>query len=300
MTASATRSGTPDHTPKGPVRLRLDKGALAVDPWAGYRIDSRRKGRGPQSPESRGLHARRVKAILAHVAATAHADTADHWLPYAVCLFRRAPGRTRATARGRCSDRGNIPALRITDEGEDQKVKNAHSCVLSLCRRFALSAAFWTSLRAAVRRAGLCSSWKSTPINATKRPLREMTPDPRGRLTEVYGGRFSRKVLAPLGIRPRAKASTPFATHGRTLPAARRLTRNPATDRGAAGRGRRHRSRIWRRGHLGGQAASADFRSRRTSKNRKPAPVRDLVKASRQGAFAFQCPGSAHRNNRSA
>ncbi|GGW30234.1 hypothetical protein GCM10011452_18580 [Gemmobacter lanyuensis] len=106
----------------------MDKGALAMAPWAGYRIDKpKEKVADRKAQKVAGFTPAEVKAILAHVAATAHADTADHWLPM---LSAYSGARREELGQLRVEDvmtSGNIPALRITDEGEDQKVNNAHS-----------------------------------------------------------------------------------------------------------------------------------------------------------------------------
>jgi integrase len=213
----------------------LDKGALAVDPWAGYRIDKpKEKVSDSKAQKVAGFTPAEVKAILAHVAATAHADTADHWLPM---LSAYSGARREELGQLRVEDvltGGNIPALRITDEGEDQKVKNAHSLRTIPIPPVCIERGFLDFVARRRQAGGTMLFLEEYTDKRHQKTLREMTPDPRGRLTEVYGGRFSRKVLAPLGIKTKGQGF--HALRHSWTDAARRAKIDPEIRRLIAGR----------------------------------------------------------------
>ena len=242
--AAAKKADLPRVSPK--VRERLvthlkalaafatDKGLIAIDPWTGYKFDRLKvKVSKRRAAKVEGFTPAEVKAIL-DKAATANADTADHWLPM---LSAYSGARREELGQLRVDDvltAGNIPALRITDEREGQKVKNAHSlrkipvppaCIAQGCLDFV------ARRRLAGRAMLFLELYTDKRHNLT---LREMTPDPRGRLTEGYGGRFTRKVLVPLGIKTTGQGF--HALRHSWTDAARRARLDPEIRRLIAGR----------------------------------------------------------------
>lgn len=175
-----------------------------------------------------------MKAILSHVAGSADADTADHWLPM---LSAYSGARREELGQLRVSDVmtvGNIPALRITDEGEGQKIKNAHSLRTIPIPAVCIDRGFLDFVARRRQAGGVMLFLEEYTDKRHRKTLREMTPDPRGRLTEVYGGRFSRKVLAPLGIKTKGQGF--HALRHSWTDAARRAKIDPEIRRLIAGR----------------------------------------------------------------
>ena len=213
----------------------LDKGALAVDPWAGYKFDRPKvKVSERKATKVEGFSPDQVKAILAHVAGSADADTADHWLPM---LSAYCGARREELGQLRVSDVltvGNIPALRITDEGEGQKVKNAHSLRTIPIPPVCIDRGFLDFVARRRQAGGVMLFLEEYTDKRHRKTLREMTPDPRGRLTEVYGGPFSRKVLAPMGIKTKGQGF--HALRHSWTDAARRAKTDPEIRRLIAGR----------------------------------------------------------------
>lgn len=213
----------------------LDKGALIIDPWAGYRIDKpKEKVADRKAQKITGFTPAEVKIILAKVAATAHADTADHWLPL---LSAYTGARREELAQLRVIDvltNGNIPALRITDEGPDQKVKNAHSLRIIPIPPVCVERGFLEFVSRRRQAGGTMLFLEQYADKRRNSILREMTPDPRGRLSEVYGGRFSRKILEPLGLKTSRRAF--HALRHSWTDAARRAKIDPEIRRLIAGR----------------------------------------------------------------
>ena len=113
---------------KALVAFATDRGLITADPWTGYKFDRPKiKVSERRAAKVEGFTPDQVKAILAHVAATHNADTVDYWVPM---LSAYSGARREELGQLRLDDvltAGNIPALRITDEAEGQKVKNQHS-----------------------------------------------------------------------------------------------------------------------------------------------------------------------------
>ena len=213
----------------------LDKGALPVDPWANYKIDRPKvKASERKAAKVAPFTPAQVKAILAHVAVTAHADTADYWLPM---LGAYTGARREELGQLRVEDvmtGGNIPALRITDEEEGQKVKNNHSLRTVPIPPACLERGFLDFVARRRQAGGTMLFLEEYTDKHHRKTLREMTPDPRGRLTEVFGGRFSRQVLTPLGIKTKGQAF--HALRHSWTDAARKAKIDPEIRRLIAGR----------------------------------------------------------------
>lgn len=208
---------------------------IAVDPWAGYKFDKpKEKIAERRARKVEGFAPAEVKRILTHAAATADADTADYWLPL---LSAYSGARREELGQLRLEDvltSGNIPALRITDEGEDQKVKNAHSLRTIPVPPVCIARGFLDFVARRRQAGGVMLFLEPYTDKRHITTLREMTPDPRGRLTEIYGGRFTRKILEPLGIKTKGQGF--HALRHSWTDAARRAKIDPEIRRLIAGR----------------------------------------------------------------
>lgn len=243
--AAAKRANLDRVSPK--VRERLithlkalaafaaDRGLISADPWTGYKFDRPKiKVSERKAAKVDAFAPSEVKAILAHVSASTNADTADHWLPM---LSAFSGARREELGQLRLEDvltAGNIPALRITDEGEDQKVKNSHSLRTIPVPPVCIDRGFLDFVERRRQAGGAMLFLEEYTDKRHQKTLREMSPDPRGRLTEIYGGRFSRKVLTPLGIKTKGQGF--HALRHSWTDAARRAKIDPEIRRLIAGR----------------------------------------------------------------
>ena len=213
----------------------LNKGVLPADPWAGYKIDKpKEKVAERKAAKVTGYKPAEVKAILAHIAKTAHADTLDLWLPM---LSAYCGARREELGQLRIDDVltvDAIPTLRITDEGESQKVKNVHSFRMVPVPPTCINAGFLEFVERRRQAGGAMLFLEVYTDKRRKKTLQEVRPNPRGRFTEVYGGRFSRQVLVPLGIKIKGQAL--HALRHSWTDAARRARIDPEIRRMIAGR----------------------------------------------------------------
>jgi len=213
----------------------LNKGAVPIDPWVGYRTDKpKEKISELKAQKVTGFRPQEVNAILNHVAATAHPDTVDFWLPI---LSAYSGARREELGQLRVKDIitiDGIPVLQITDEGADQKVKNLHSLRGIPVPPACLERGFMDFVKRRRQAGGTMLFLEEYTDKSHQKILREMTPDPRGRFTEIYGGRFSRKVLVPLGIKTKRQGF--HALRHSWTDAARRAKIDAETRRLIAGR----------------------------------------------------------------
>lgn len=169
------------------------QGYLASDPWGAYKFIAAKKKHSAKKPRAPfpGAHVERILAA----AATLPPETIDRWAPL-LAAFQGARREEIGQLTGAdVFEDGGVWVMRITDEGEGQKVKNA--------------ASFRTiPLHAAVLKAGFHDFASARPgdgfiFREAERwggKLNPMRADARGRLTESYGKRFSRLLRDGLGI----------------------------------------------------------------------------------------------------
>ncbi len=198
-----TRQSRIDHM-KGLTKYALDKlGEIEADPFAGYTVSkikvkhsvAAKDNKKPFSPSQ-------VTQVLQYCKTTFDRDTIDYWLP-AIAAYtgarREEIGQLHVND---VSDWRDGLTMRITDEQEDQKIKNKHSFRTIPAPTILIDMGF-DGFVARRRQAGAKMLFiEPHTDNKTKiKTLREMQLNGRGRYTESYGTRFERKVITPLGLK---------------------------------------------------------------------------------------------------
>jgi integrase len=169
------------------------QGHMSSDPWHAFKFISPKGKHSAHKPRA-PFSGQQVAQVLA-MASKADPATLDHWAPL-LATYQGARREEIGQLTGAdVFERDGVWVMRITDEGEGQKVKNA--------------ASFRTiPLHSAVIVAGFHSFAAGRPkdeflFHEAERwggKLKPMRADARGRLTESYGKRFSRQLREKLKI----------------------------------------------------------------------------------------------------
>jgi len=169
------------------------QGYLAADPWGAFKFiapKGKRSAKKPRAPFS-GEQAAQVLAMASkHPVATI-----DHWAPL-LAAYQGARREEIGQIKGAdVFEAGGVWVMRITDEDEGQKVKNAASFRTIPVHAAVIAAGFQTF--AAGRPKGEFLFQEAERWGGKLNPMRA---DARGRLTESYGKRFSRQLREKLKI----------------------------------------------------------------------------------------------------
>lgn len=172
-----------------------DEGYMPSDPWRGYsavtakgKYAHRGKPRHPFKPAQ-------VRAILDYAAANRDARTVDRWAPM---LAAYQGARIEEICQMRCDDVyqvGETWVMRITDEGEEQKVKNASSYRVIPLHSAVINAGFVDFAKARKGPQPLFQEFEGR----SKR-LVNVRPDTDERMAGHYGKRFGRMLRKEVGI----------------------------------------------------------------------------------------------------
>lgn len=168
------------------------QGYLTADPWDAYKLSVQRGKHSAQKPRA-PFSAAQAEAILDE-AKTYPVEAIDRWAPM---LAAYQGARQEEIGQLRVADIhqvGEVWAMRITDEGDGQKVKNA--------------ASFRTiPLHQKVLDAGFVAFAKTRPADGflfMEKPrwgdMRDVEPDKRGRVAAAYQKRFGKKLRDKLKI----------------------------------------------------------------------------------------------------
>lgn len=217
------------------VAFAVNIGGVPADPWAGYKMTKPKVKVAEQKKASDvpPFTPAEVKMILAHTA-TFNPVTADFWLPiFGAYTGARMEELAQANVKDVLTD-SNIPALRITDEEAMQKVKNAHSFRTFPIPPAALAAGFLDFVERRRKEGGVMLFLEEHHDKRRQITVREIAPDGRGRYSQNFGQRFTRKVLDPLGIKKPGQGF--HALRHSWTDAARRAKLNPEIRRLIAGR----------------------------------------------------------------
>lgn len=192
-----------DHA-KTAMRNALDKGkgGLKYDPFAGYRPIAV-KGTYSEQKEAKikGFSPDEVRRILEIVEETRDPQHIDYWLPW---LAAYSGARREEIGQLMVNDVltiDGIPALRITDLDPIQKLKTAHSLRVIPVPPAVIAKGFLDYVEARRVVGGRLLFTETYEFKTKKVIVREMTPDKKGRLTESYGGRFTKYILKPYGLK---------------------------------------------------------------------------------------------------
>ncbi|MFW8594960.1 DUF6538 domain-containing protein [Cribrihabitans neustonicus] len=184
---------------KGLMSHAVGRRFLEADPWAGMKLVKPKRKHSAEAPR-RPFTAKEVRQILDYVkgsnAPQFGDSTVDRWAPW---IAAHHGLRLQEVCQLRTSDFkevGGVWSMRITDEGEDQKTKNAASVR-------------WVPVHPALISAGLRRVVEVRPADAFafnqygrySKKLEELTPDARGRVSADYGKRFGYLLRSKIGIK---------------------------------------------------------------------------------------------------
>ncbi|MFY0634788.1 MAG: site-specific integrase [Vannielia sp.] len=169
------------------------QGYLPSDPWAAFKFTTPKSKYSAQKPRA-PFSGAQVVQVLAQ-ASTANLATIDQWAPLLAAYQGARREEIGQLVGSDVFELDGVWVMRITDEGEGQKVKNAASFRTIPLHAALIDAGFHTF--AAGRPAG---EFLFQEAQRWGNKLQPMRADARGRLTEAYGKRFSRLLRETLKI----------------------------------------------------------------------------------------------------
>lgn len=195
-----TRARYSDHM-KSLTKYALNKaGLISADPFAGYQPrKAKQRFSAKREEKTKAFTPAQVGQIL-DLSATFDPDLIDRWLPLLAAFTGARREELGQLLVANVKLVGNIHVIEITDDDPAQKVKNKHSVRLVPLPSPIIAAGFLDYVdrrRQAGGRFLFLEDYMDKRRNVSRS---EVAPDKRGRLTEGYGGRFTRKVRAPLGL----------------------------------------------------------------------------------------------------
>ncbi|SFL57580.1 site-specific integrase [Shimia aestuarii] len=183
---------------KGLMSHAVGRRFVEPDPWAGMKLVKPKTKHSAEKPR-RAFTAAEVRKILEFVKGS-NADqygvtTIDRWAPWIAAHHGLRLQEACQLMRGDFKDIGGVWSMQITDEGEEQKTKNAASVR-------------WVPVHPALIAAGLRGVVEARAADAfafnewgrNSKKLEELTPDERGRVSANYGKRFSHLLRKKLEI----------------------------------------------------------------------------------------------------
>ncbi len=184
---------------KGLMSHAVGRRFVEADPWAGMKL-VKPKVKHSAEKARRAFTGEEVGKILEFVKGS-NADqygntTVDRWAPWIAAYHGLRLQEACQLRTNDFEEIGGVWSMKITDEGEDQKTKNAASVR-------------WVPVHPALIDAGLLGVVEARPADAFAfnqfgryaKKLEEMTPDTRGRVSADYGKRFSYLLRTKLDIK---------------------------------------------------------------------------------------------------
>ncbi|UWR04351.1 site-specific integrase [Ruegeria conchae] len=184
---------------KGLMSHAVGRRFVEVDPWAGMKL-VKPKVKHSAEKARRAFTGEEVGKILEFVKGSNTdqygSTTVDRWAPWIAAYHGLRIQETCQLRTNDFKEIGGVWSMKITDEGEDQKTKNAASVR-------------WVPVHPALIAAGLRGVVEARPADAFAfnqfgryaKKFEEMTPDTRGRVSADYGKRFSYLLRSKLGIK---------------------------------------------------------------------------------------------------
>lgn len=165
------------------------QGYLEDDPFAGFKIGKRREKFSARKRVRSPFSGEQIQEILAYVKANRHPETIDHWAPL---LAAYQGARREEIAQMRLCDVIELDGewvMRITDEGEDGKVKNRSSLRNLLIHPAVVEARFLDFVQSR-QYAPEDYLFREEKRKGTGR-LHDLTLDADDRVSGKYGKRFA-------------------------------------------------------------------------------------------------------------
>lgn len=184
---------------KGLMAHAVGRGYLTENPWGGLRLVKPKAKHSAPRPR-RPFTAEEVRRILDYVRSSNDPvygeSTIDHWAPWIAAYHGLRIQEVCQLRTADFAERDGVWSMRITDEGEGQRVKNRNTVR-------------WVPVHPKLIAAGLRGVVEARPANAFafnewaryKKRLVEMKPDERGRVSGDYGKRFGRLLRDKVGIK---------------------------------------------------------------------------------------------------
>ncbi|GAA6198690.1 hypothetical protein NBRC116598_41350 [Pseudophaeobacter arcticus] len=184
---------------KGLMSHAIARGFVKVDPWAHMKLVKPKAKHSAEKPR-RAFTAEEVRKILEFVkgsnAEQYGVTTIDRWAPWIAAHHGLRLQEACQLMKEDFKDIGGIWSMQITDEGEEQKTKNAASVR-------------WVPVHPVLIAAGLRGVVEARPDGAFafnewgrySKKLEELTPDNRGRVSAKFGKRFNTLLRQKMGIK---------------------------------------------------------------------------------------------------
>ena len=176
----------------------VPQGYMSSDPWAQYKLvkakrkhSAREKPRAPFAPSD-------ARRIIKYAALEYAEATIDRWAPILACYQGARREEIGQLMGNDIFEENGVWAMRITDEGEAQKLKNEASLRTIPLHPEVVASGF---VDFAKGRVGGEFLFREAERWGGK--LEPMRPDNRGRVSEGYGKRFSRMLRTKLAIKDR-------------------------------------------------------------------------------------------------
>jgi hypothetical protein len=177
-------------------------GIIKSDPFGRYTIIKQKKKHSERAEDNiQPFSPCQIRSILPHCAAQFHEDSLDRWAPIISAYTGARREEIGQLYLSNVAAWGNLLTLEITDEGEDQSVKNRHSFRTIPVPPVLMDAGFgeFVGRRRQVGDQMLFIE-NFTDNRTKKKTLRQVKVTGRGRFTETYGERFTRYVRKPLKL----------------------------------------------------------------------------------------------------
>lgn len=202
------------------------------DPWAGYTATTAKERVSAKRRNKTHVFTRdEMRAIIGHVTATRHHDTIDYWGPLLGAHHgMRIEEYCQTRVRDFTNEEGFL-CINVTDEGDDQSVKNENSFRTIPIHPKLIELGFADYVQ---RRKEAGADFLFLSQDRWGGELVELTPNSYGRLAEAYGKRFRKNDLKKVGISGYRAGSHSFR-HGWT-DLARAAEMNPEHRLALAGR----------------------------------------------------------------
>ena len=169
------------------------QGYLTEDPWKAFKLIKPKGKHSALSPRA-PFTGEQIGQVVDWAKVTHDPATIDYWAPLLAAyqgMRREEIGQLRGAD---VIEVDGVVCVRVTDEGQGQKVKNAASFRTIPLHRAVIDAGFATFV---ATRPADSYLFKERPRWGD---LAEVEPDNRGRLSEPYGKRFGKALRGVLGI----------------------------------------------------------------------------------------------------
>jgi integrase len=179
----------------------VNHGLMDADPFTGFKF-VKAKGRHSDKAKNKTkpFSPADIRTILPHCASNFHEDTLDYWAPIISAYTGARREEIGQLYVSDVTNWGNSLKIKLTDEGEDQKVKNQHSFRTIPVPPILLEAGFGEFVTRRRQAGGKMLFLEDYTNPDHSKVLREVQTTGRERFSETYGTRFGRKVKVPLKI----------------------------------------------------------------------------------------------------